>query len=92
MADRVIRIEDDDASIGVLLERVMRMVPERDKKDPNLRRLLAFRLRLDGEERIREYLLRKIRASIECGYTGSFYEFIKDDLKEKECLPEGDGS
>lgn len=91
MTDNVIRITDD-RSVDMLLERIMRMVPDRDKNDQNLRQLLAFRLRLDGEERIRDYLMRKIRASIECGFTGSFYDFIKDDLKEQECLPDSDGS
>ena len=92
MTDNVIRIEDNDSAMGVLLERIMRMVPDRDKNDQNLRQLLAFRLRLDGEDRIRDYLMQKIRASIECGYIGSFYDFIKDDLKEQECLSDGDGS
>lgn len=92
MTDNVIRIEENDSSAGFLLERIMRMVPDRDKQDPKLRNLLAFRLRLDGEDRIREYLMQKIRASIECGYIGSFYDFIKDDLKEQECKSEGDDS
>jgi len=92
MTDKVIRIEDKDSSIGVLLERVMRMVPDRDKNDRNLRQLLAFRLRLDGEDRIREYLMQKIRAAVKCGYTGNFYDFIKNDLKEQECLQPSEGS
>ena len=88
MIEKVIRIEDKDGTVGILLERIMRMVPDRDKNDEKLRQLLAFRLRIDGEDRIREYLMTKIKATIECGYTGSFYDFIKDDLKEKECFPE----
>lgn len=91
MTDNVIRITDKDGSIDMLLERIMRMVPDRDKNDQNLRQLLAFRLRLDGEERIRDYLMQKIRAAIKCGYIGSFYDFIKDDLKEQECMPDRDG-
>jgi hypothetical protein len=61
------------------------MVPDRDKNDKKLQRLIAFRLRTDGEAATREYLINKIRDAIQCGYTGSFYNFLKDDLKLKEC-------
>ena len=88
MTEKVIRIETNDRPLGVSLERVMRMVPERDKQDPNLKRLLAFRLRVDGEDRLREFLMKRIRAAIACAYTGSFFEFIRDDLKANECQPE----
>ena len=91
MDEKVIHLEDKDSTLGTQLERIMRMVPDRDKKDQSLRQLLAFRLRIDGEDRIREYLMKKIRAAIECGYTGNFFDFIKDDLKEQECLPESEG-
>jgi hypothetical protein len=64
------------------------MVPDRDKKDKNLQRLLAFRLKIDGEAAMSEFLIRKIRETIKCAYTGSLYEFLKDDLIEKECRPD----
>ena len=64
------------------------MVPDRDKVDKNLQRLLAFRLRVDGEAALSEYLIRKIRETIKCAYTGSLYDFLKDDLIEKECVPD----
>jgi hypothetical protein len=92
MDEKVIRLEDKDSTLGARLERILRMVPDRDREDQSLRQLLAFRLRIDGEDRIREYLIKKIRAAIECRYTGSFYDFIKDDLKERECLPKDDRS
>ena len=90
MEDKVIHLEDKDSTLGAQLERIIRMVPDKDKSDESLRQLLAFRLRIDGEDRIREYLMKKIRAAIECGYTGSFFDFVKDDLKEQECFPEND--
>ena len=59
--------------------------------DKNLQRLLAFRLRIDGEAALSEYLIRKIREIIRCAYSGSLYDFIKDDDIEKECgVVEGD--
>ena len=85
MSDKLITIEDQQGPFKVVLQRIMRMVPERDKKDKNLLRLLAFRLRIDGEAALSEYLIRKIRETIKCGYTGRLYEFLKDDLIEKEC-------
>ena len=85
MSKKLITIEERDGPYKTLLQRVMRMVPERDKNDKNLQRLLAFRLRIDGEAALSEYLIRKIRETIKCAYTGSLYEFLKDDLIEKEC-------
>ena len=41
--------------------------------------------KLDGEAALSEYLIRKIRETIKCAYTGSLYDFLKDDLVEKEC-------
>ena len=85
MSKKLITIEEQQGPFKTVLQRIMRMVPERDKNDINLQRLLAFRLRIDGEAALSEYLIRKIRETIKCGYTGSLYEFLKDDLIEKEC-------
>jgi len=87
MSKKLIIIEEQEGPFKTVLQRIMRMVPERDKNDKNLQRLLAFRLRIDGEAALTEYLIRKIRETIKCAYTGSLYEFLKDDLIEKECNP-----
>lgn len=84
---KVISVEDMEPSQSAL-RNVLRMVPDRDKNDINLQRLLAFRLRTDGESALRHYLMQKIRAAIRCAYTGSLYDFIKNDLHEKECRAE----
>ena len=85
MSDKVISIEDQDGPFQGVFKRIMRMVPDRDKNDKNLQRLLAFRLKTDGEAALTEYLIRKIREVIKCAYTGKLYDFLKDDLLEKEC-------
>ena len=90
MSDKLITIEEQDGPFQDVFQRMMRMVPDRDKKDKNLQRLLAFRLRIDGEAALNEYLIRKIRDTIRCAYTGSLYNFLKDDLIEKECRSEED--
>jgi len=92
MSEKVIALENTGGPFQTILRRVMRMVPERDKNDRKLQRLLAFRLKIDGEAATSEYLIRKIRELVDCAYTGSFYEFIKNDIIEKECFgdPSGD--
>jgi hypothetical protein len=88
MSDKLIALEEQDGPFQNVFQRFMRMVPDRDKNDKNLQRLLAFRLRIDGEAALNEYLIRKIRETIKCAYTGSLYDFLKNDLIEKECRPE----
>ena len=90
MSDKLISLEEQDGPFQDVFQRIMRMVPDRDKKDKNLQRLLAFRLKIDGEAVLNEFLIRKIRETIKCAYTGSLYEFLKDDLIEKGCRPDAE--
>ena len=85
MSDKLVTIEEQDGPYKPLLQRIMRMVPDRDKNDKNLQRLLAFRLRIDGEAALSEYLIHKIKEAIKCVYKGKLYDFLKDDLIEKNC-------
>ena len=89
MPDKIITLEDQRGPFRDLLQRIMHLVPEKDQQDKNLQRLIAFCLKSDGEVATREYLIRKIEEIIACDYTGSLYNFLKDDLEEKECHPEG---
>jgi hypothetical protein len=86
MADKIISIEEQSGAFQTVFQRVMRMVPDRDKKDKKLQRLIAFRLRIDGEAAISEYLIKKIKEAIKCSFNGSLYDYLKDDLLEKICL------
>ena len=61
MADKIISIEEHEGPFQMVFQRVMRMVPERDQHDKQLQRLIAFRLRIDGEAAISEYLVKKIK-------------------------------
>jgi hypothetical protein len=90
MSDKIISLEEQDGPFKNVFQRIMRMVPDRDKNDKNLQRLLAFRLKIDGEAALSEFLIRKIRETIKCAYTGSLYDFLKNDIIEKECLPKKD--
>ena len=89
-SNNLISLEEQSGPFQAIFQRIMRMVPDRDKNDKNLQRLLAFRLKIDGEAALSEFLIRKIRETIKCAYTGSLYDFLKDDLIEKECRSEED--
>lgn len=85
MTGQIISIEDMNGPFQKDFQRIMKIIPEKDKSDKKLQRLLAFRLKLDGEAAVREYIAKKIQEIISCKYTGSLYAFLKDDLHEKEC-------
>lgn len=87
--DKIISIDIEDGPYQMVLDRVMRMVPDKDKDDVDLKRMLAFRIRLDGEGTTREYLIEKIRDMVQCAYTGRLYDFLKDDSASSAC--EGGG-
>ncbi len=85
--EKVISIESLGGPLYMMLQSVMRMVPGKDQKDVALQRLLAFRLRIDGEGATREYLMRKVRDMIQCRYSGRLYDFLKDDHLSSSCAP-----
>ena len=72
MSDKVISLDNRPGPFQMIFQRIMRMVPDRDRSDPQLRRLLAFRLSLDGEDATRAYLMRTIRDAIQENYTGRY--------------------
>jgi hypothetical protein len=83
--DKVISIESVEGPHQLILKRIWRMVPDRDKDDLDLKRLLAFRVRVDGEATTSEYMMRKIRDMIQCSYTGRLYDFLKNDTIAGTC-------
>lgn len=66
-------------------DRLVGMFGRSDQKDHDLQKLIAFRLKLDGEEVTRTYLLKKMNLARECGFSGRFFDFIKDDRELKRC-------
>jgi hypothetical protein len=63
----------------------MLLVSPSDRSDVRLRRLLLFRLRLDGFTHTRNYLVEKSRAAERCGLSSSLFEYLNGDEKEKGC-------
>jgi len=92
MTEKIIAIEEDEGPFQKTFQRIMALVPERDRDDKKLQRLIAFRLKIDGEVFTGDYLARKIREILQCGYSGSLYDFLKDDFQEKECGINGKNS
>ena len=88
MSEKIIAIEKSDGPFQDSLQKIMGLVPDRDKNDEKLQRLIAFRLKIDGEAPTAEYLMLKIRETIECSYSGSLYDFLKNDTAEKDCAPD----
>jgi len=83
MAEKIVSIENRKGPFQMVFQRVMRMVPERDKDDTHLQRLLAFRLEIDGEAETIEYLRAHVRDYIQCACTDSLYNFMTMDEKDK---------
>jgi hypothetical protein len=90
MAAELISIEETLGTDARMLIRLMRLVPEKDKDDDCLRRLVAFRLLKDGEKRTQAFLLAKIRKMIQTAYTGRLYDFIRTDSRQGHSGPYND--
>ena len=86
MAPKLIAIENRSGPFRMVFQRVMRMVPDRDKNDKRLQRMLAFRIINDGEAATASYLIRKIRFFVHLPAPKSFYEFLVDG-KDHEFPP-----
>ncbi len=92
MPEKVIALEELEGPFQQILQRVMRLVPDRDREDKKLQRLIAFRLKIDGESVTSKYLMNRTREANRCVYTGSLYNFLKDDLVNKACMVEDDNT
>lgn len=90
MAAELISIEEVLGTDTRMLMRLMRLVPDKDKEDDCLRRLVAFRLLKDGEKRTQAFLLAKIRKMIQSAYPGRLYDFIRDDSRRGLSNPTND--
>ena len=84
MDRKIITVETRHGAALFVLRRVMRMVPDRDKNDKRLQRLLAFRLQHDGEAATCEYLMRHIRRYIRRPQPRRFYDFLVQDQADPQ--------
>lgn len=85
MGERLIAIEDISGPEQDALEKLLLLVPPKQRQDLELRRLLLFRLRIDGFDITRNYLVDRTRSADRCGFSGRIYEYLKDDDIERSC-------
>lgn len=85
MTDKLISIDDSLVDQTADLQKLMKLVDPHQREDRDLARLLLVRLKLDGIERTRDYLVQKTRAADRCGFQGRLYHYLKDNAEERTC-------
>ena len=87
MTGDIIELEQINDAARIDLKKLLLLIPPEQREDQQLKRLLLFRLQLDGLHATRAYLVEKTREADRCGYTGSMYEYLKDDVEARVCRP-----
>jgi hypothetical protein len=82
---KIIAIEELQGPLRDALGRLFARIPEGQRDDADLRCLIAFRLQIDGERLTETYLENKLRAAVECGFSGRLFDFIRNDREERAC-------
>ncbi len=90
MSTKIVTLEDLPGPHNQELKKLMLLVPPKQRDDSDLTRLILFRLKLDGFEQTRAYLVEKLRAADGCSFNGRLYDYLKDDVQENECKEEGE--
>ena len=72
------------------LKRIMEMIPSDQREDVKLTKLIAFRLKLDGEKKTAYYLKGKVQAAMRSNYKGRLFDFLIDDVVQKTEGPSSD--
>jgi len=81
-SDKIIAIEERSGPRREMLDRLLRIVPDKDRDDKNLLRLLAFRLQGSGEGATAEFVMQAMRDKIRAGFTGSLYAFLMANARQ----------
>lgn len=88
MTDNLISIDERLDDHADDLKKLIKLVDPTQREDRDLTRLLLIRLRLDGLDRTRDYLIQKTRAADRCNYSGRLYDYLKNDAEERTCQNE----
>ena len=78
MTSKVIFPEDMFGEGSRSFERLMELVPPKDRPDIKLQRFLVFRMKIDGEVATRAFLLEGIANARESAFDGTLYEYLVD--------------
>lgn len=84
MAAKIIAIENIPGRHQFMLDNILPMVPDTDREDKNLLRLLAFRLQNDGQSATVEFLMRAMREKIRSGFEGNLYAFLMTGARDSQ--------
>jgi hypothetical protein len=68
-------------------QRLMDLVPAEDRADIKLKRFLVFRMKIDGEDATRAFLMNGIAHARESAFNGTLYEYLMD----REAMLSGNG-
>lgn len=82
MHAKIIAIEERSGPHREMLERLLRMVPDKDRDDKNLLRLLAFRVQSQGESATAEFIMQAMREKIRGGFAGGLYAFLMASARQ----------
>ena len=85
MTAKVILPEELQENLKEPFEGLMSLIPAEQRNDKKLKRLIAIRLKADGEYLTRDYIFRKISEARKCYYSGRIYDFFKNDQAEITC-------
>jgi len=85
MGKKLYSIEDTPGPAQDALDKLLLLVPPTQRQDIQLRRLLLFRLQIDGFDITRHYLVDRTRSADRCGYSGRIYNYLKDDDIDRSC-------
>jgi len=82
MHAKIIAIEESSGPRRQMLERIVRMVPDKDRGDKNLLRLLAFRVQSQGESATAEFIMQAMREKIRRGFNGGLFAFLMANARQ----------
>jgi hypothetical protein len=78
MTEKIIFPEEMVGEDSRPFQRLMALVPDKDRADIKLKRFLVFRMKIDGEEPTRDLLIKGIEQAGESDFNGTLYEFLMD--------------
>lgn len=85
MSDNIISLEDHPGTNPKDLKKLLLLISPDQRDDVELQRLMLFRMKLDGFDRTRSYLVEKLRDAEACGFKGRLFDYLKNDTEEKAC-------
>ena len=87
MTQKVIFPEEMIGEASLPFQRLMELVPAKERADIKLKRFLVFRMRIDGEETTRAFLMKGMEHARKSAFNGTLYEYL---MEREKTIPGGD--